>query len=173
MDDQLRYTVAEEGDIPALVRLVNKAYRGDSSRKGWTTEANLLDGIRTSENSMREMITDPAAVVLKFSTSNNNLVGCVYLQKQGGHMYLGMLTVDPELQAAGLGRRMLRLSEDYARSAGCLKIRLTVITAREELINWYERRGYSQTPERLPFPDDPRFGIPKQQLQFLVMERVL
>ena len=172
MPDNLQFSICSDTDIPALVKLVNSAYRGDSSRKGWTTEADLLDGIRTDEEGLYKMIHQPGAVILKCAMANA-LVGCVYLQIQGDNLYLGMLTVSPELQAAGIGKELLNGSEHFARSEGCHTILMTVITARKELIEWYERRGYHQTAERRPFPNDPRFGIPKQPLEFLVMEKKL
>lgn len=172
MPDNLQFSICSDADIPALVKLVNSAYRGDSSRKGWTTEADLLDGIRTDEDGIYKMIHQPGSVILK-CTMVNALAGCVYLQIQDDNLYLGMLTVSPELQSAGIGKELLKASEQFARSEGCHTILMTVITLRKELIEWYERRGYNQTTERRPFPNDPRFGIPKQPLEFLVMEKKL
>ncbi|HJW18045.1 MAG TPA: GNAT family N-acetyltransferase [Flavisolibacter sp.] len=172
MPEDLQFSKSLDTDIPELVKLVNSAYRGDTSKKGWTTEADLLDGIRTDEDGIYKMLHQPGAIILK-CMSDNKLVGCVYLQKHADYLYLGMLTVSPELQAAGIGKELLKVSEEYARTEGCHSIKMTVITVRKELIQWYERRGYFQTEERQPFPNDPRFGIPKQPLEFLVMEKKL
>ena len=160
-------------DVPALNELVNSAYRGDSSKRGWTTEADLLDGIRTSDDSLREMIAKPNATILKYLL-NDELIGCVYLEKKEDSLYLGMLSVSPELQAGGVGRSLLEQAEVYARERGCRTITMTVIPQRTELIAWYERRGYGQTGETRPFPmDDPRFGLPKVPLSFIVLKKVL
>jgi ribosomal protein S18 acetylase RimI-like enzyme len=172
MPENLHFSKSSDADIPGLVKLVNSAYRGDTSKKGWTTEADLLDGIRTDEDGIFKMLHQPGSIILK-CMMGDKLVGCVYLQKQADFLYLGMLTVSPELQAAGIGKELLRVSEEYARVQGCHSIKMTVITVREELIQWYERRGFFQTAERQPFPNDPRFGIPKQSLEFLVMEKKL
>jgi ribosomal protein S18 acetylase RimI-like enzyme len=172
MHEDLQFAICSGADIPSLVNLVNSAYRGESSKKGWTTEAGLLDGIRTDKEGIYRMIHQAGSVILKCMI-DNELVGCVYLQKQENYLYLGMLTVSPELQAAGIGKELLKASEDYASREDCNIIMMTVITVRQELIEWYERRGYNQTPERRPFPNDPRFGIPKQPLEFLVMEKKL
>jgi ribosomal protein S18 acetylase RimI-like enzyme len=158
-------------DVPALNKLVNSAYRGDVSKKGWTTEAFILDGIRTDEEALREMIQKPGAVILKCNTAEGDLVGCVYLEKKGDKLYLGMLSVDPHLQASGIGKGLLAEGERYAKENNCTAVIMTVITVRHELIEWYKRKGYSITGERQPFPSDPRFGIPKQPLEFLVMEK--
>lgn len=163
---------ADTADIPALNCLVNGAYRGDGSRRGWTTEADLLDGIRTSEASLQAMIENPGAVILVIE-ENRHLQACVYLEKQKEVLYLGMLTVDPELQGKGLGARLMHAAEEKATKSGCRKIQMTVITARESLVAYYKRKGYRDTGERKPFPDDPAFGIPKQPLQFLVLEKQL
>ena len=161
-------------DIPALNQLVNSAYRGDSSRKGWTTEADLLGGIRTSEETLREMFANPAASILKY-LKDGQLVGCVYLEHKGDNLYLGMLTVSPELQTAGIGRQLLEAGEQYARDRHCRAVTMTVIPQRHELLAWYERRGYVQTGETRPFPaTDPRFGLPRRDdLAFIVLERDL
>ena len=161
---------AELTDVAALNHLVNGAYRGDSSRAGWTTEADLLDGIRTSEAALREMILHPHAVILLLE-DNTELQGCVYLEQKDNILYLGMLTVKPSLQGKGIGAQLMQAAEERARALGCAAIQMTVITARESLIEYYQRKGFADTGERKPFPNDPAFGIPKQPLQFLVMEK--
>ena len=173
MSGEFHFTAAVEGDAPALVALVNSAYRGDTSRLGWTTEADLLDGIRTDEASMVQMITSPQSVILKCLDSEDRLCGCVFLQLQEKKLYLGMLTVAPHLQNKGIGKELLAASESYAKEKGAGSVIMTVITVRDSLIAWYERHGYYLTCEKRPFPDDPRFGIPKQPLEFVVMEKKL
>ncbi|GAB2563339.1 GNAT family N-acetyltransferase [Spirosoma aerophilum] len=170
--NQVFTTTATEADIPALEQLVNGAYRGNSSRQGWTTEADLLDGIRTSEESLRAMIQNPNAQILTYKDAGR-LLACVYLELKASDLYLGMLTVSPDVQASGIGRQLLLAAEQIAQHRGCRAITMTVITVRHELIAWYERRGYTPTGKVEPFPDDPRFGIKKQPLEFMVMEKVL
>jgi len=162
---------ATPNDIPALNLLVNSAYRGDNSRKGWTTEADLLDGIRTTEASLAEQFTNPNATILRY-VKDGQLLGCVYLEQKGNVLYLGMLTVSPELQAGGIGRQLLEAAEEYARDRRCHAITMTVISQRTELLAWYERRGYRRTGATHPFPDDPeRFGTPKHPLSFIELEK--
>ena len=173
MDLPEPFKPAEEKDIPALEILVNSAYRGETSKAGWTTEADLLDGIRTDQQGLREMIEKPGAIILAYRNEENNLQGCVYLEQQKDVMYLGMLTILPTLQGKGLGRQMMKVAEDYARSKGCVAVEMTVISARHELIAWYEKNGYQATGEKKPFPNDPRFGIPKRPLEFIVMRKDL
>jgi predicted N-acetyltransferase YhbS len=164
--------IATTADIPALNILVNSAYRGESSKKGWTTEADLLDGIRTNEGSLSQMLNHNGATIL-VADDENTLKGCVYLEGQGEVLYLGMLTVTPELQGKGLGTALLKAAEERAVSIGCKKIKMTVITVRDTLVAYYLRKGYKDTGERKPFPTDPAFGIAKQPLQFMVMEKEL
>ena len=156
-----------------MIQLVNSAYRGESSRAGWTTEADLLDGIRTDEDSLLAMIENPHATVLVCKDEAGSLAGCVYLEQLGRSLYLGMLTVSPLLQAKGIGKQLLYTAEDFAHSKGCTTIQMTVISLRAELIAWYERHGYHQTGEREPFPTEERFGIPKQRLEFVVMKKAV
>lgn len=159
-------------DVPSLNGLVNSAYRGDSSRLGWTTEADLLDGIRTSETSLYKMLENPDAEIL-VAEEEGQLAACVYLEKKSRILYLGMLTVSPALQAKGIGARLMQAAEENAKQRDCNRIQMTVITARKSLIAYYERKGFRDTGERAPFPDDPAFGIPKRSLEFMVMEKKL
>lgn len=168
----MNFRIATAADAPALNELVNSAYRGDSSKKGWTTEAELLDGIRTSEESLRRMMTHRDAVIL-LAEEDKELKGCVYLEQQKESLYLGMLTVRPDLQGKGLGAQLMKVSEERAQDLGCKKIKMTVITVRDELIAYYKRKGFVDTGLREDFPSDPAFGIPKQPLQFMVMEKTI
>ncbi|HTE08964.1 MAG TPA: hypothetical protein VK628_09355 [Flavitalea sp.] len=97
-------SIADASDLPALEDLVNNAYRGENSKKGWTTEADLIEGIRVNEEMLKEMLSHPEAVILKATGDDGRLEGCVYLDVQGERLYLGLLTVSPELQAKGLGK---------------------------------------------------------------------
>lgn len=172
MKEALHITPARPDDLPALVQLVNGAYRGEGAKRGWTTEADLLDGIRTDAAGLAEMLQQPHTVLLK-CTGPAGLLGCVYLHKQADQLYLGMLTVAPEAQAQGIGRQLLQASEQRARQLGCRSVVMTVISVRHELIAWYARHGYRPTGATRPFPDDPRFGIPRQPLEFVVLEKKL
>jgi ribosomal protein S18 acetylase RimI-like enzyme len=166
-------TPASLEDVPSLVKLVNSAYRGDASMKGWTTEAHLLDGIRTDDESIRALITKPDSIILKYLDDKNKLVGCVYLEKKARQLYLGMLSVSPTAQANGIGKQLIEASEHYAKEHEVDRIIMTVISVRTELIEWYKRRGYLLTGETKPFPNSIKFGIPKQPLEFVVMQKQL
>ena len=166
-------SVAGPADISQLNHLINDAYRGEHSRKGWTTEADLLGGIRTDERGLREIMNEPGSFILKY-TIEGEIVGCVHLRKEKEQLYLGMLTVSPELQAKGIGKQLLYAAEDEAKKHDCNEIYMTVISLRKELIAWYERHGYVDSGTRKPFPsDDPRFGIPKTALEFTVLRKKL
>jgi ribosomal protein S18 acetylase RimI-like enzyme len=166
-------SVATVADIPLLLKLINSAYRGESARKGWTHESDLVDGeIRTDADSLKAMIQNPNAVILKF-TSDGEIVGSVYLEKQDHKMYLGMLAVSPELQAKGTGKQLMIAAEEHAKKMNCDIIHMTVITVRHRLIAWYERKGYHKTGNTKPFPSDGRFGKPLQPIEFVVMEKNL
>jgi ribosomal protein S18 acetylase RimI-like enzyme len=165
---------ATPSDIPALVTLINSAYRGESSKKGWTTEADLLGGQRTDPDTLLDTMNSPNSMIMTYRNEQNEIEACVYLNQQADKMYLGMLTVNPALQAKGLGKLLMAESERYAIQQGCKSVIMTVISVRAELIAYYERRGYKDTGERKPFPmTDPKFGLPQQHLEFIVMEKVL
>lgn len=169
----MNINVASTKDIYLLNKLINNAYRGEESRKGWTTETDLLDGIRTDEQSLRELISKPGAVIIKYCDDKDHLLGCVYLEKIKNKIYLGMLTVSPEEQGKGIGKMLLSFAEKYAKEKKCNLVEMTVISVRTELINWYEKKGYRTTGEKRPFPSDIKFGIPKMPLEFVVLQKEL
>ncbi|NOT52945.1 MAG: GNAT family N-acetyltransferase, partial [Chitinophagaceae bacterium] len=151
-------TIATPEDIPALVSLLNTAYRGEASKKGWTTEADMVKGdLRTDEKDMQRLMQQPGTIFLTYTNENNKIEGCVFLQKRNGKMYLGMLSVDPSLQAKGIGKEIMLAAEEYAKQQGCPSIYMRVISVCHELIAWYERKGYYQTGEHQPF-EESRFG---------------
>lgn len=160
-------------DASALNQLVNSAYRGDTSRQGWTTEADLLDGTRIDEAALRELIEKPNTVILTYREAGK-LLGCVELRLQEGKLYLGMLSVKPDIQGKGVGKKLMQAAEDYAAQQNLNTIMMTVISVRKELIDWYIRHGYQLTGERKPFVvPDARWGIPKKELEFVVLEKKL
>lgn len=152
---------ARLSDVPALVDLVESAYRGERSRVGWTTEADLLDGQRTDAEMIGASIDDPCSVVIT-AEAGGVPVACCHLERREGYAYFGMFAVAPARQGDGLGRAVLAEAERFARDEwGAGELRMTVITQREELIAWYVRRGYTRTGEMSPFPyGDERFGVP-------------
>jgi len=168
----LSFRAARADDIPALHRLVESAYRGDASRAGWTTEADLLGGQRTDPDALASIIAGvPSCMVV--AEDDGAIVGCCQLeQRTGGTAYLGMLAVRPGLQARGVGRAVVAEAERVARTEwGAARVQMTVIRQRAELIAWYERLGYRLTGETAPFPyGDERFGLPKvDDLEFVVL----
>jgi GNAT superfamily N-acetyltransferase len=158
-------------DVPALNVLVNSAYRGESSEKGWTTESHLLDGIRIDEETLQEYFDDPAVCILKYMNETGAIIGCVYLELRAQKLYVGMFSVSPTLQNGGIGRALLEGAEAYAREMNCTTLTMTVISTRHELISWYQRRGYHNTGKILPFHDGTRFGVPKAVIELVVLEK--
>jgi ribosomal protein S18 acetylase RimI-like enzyme len=162
-------------DVPAIVALVNAAYRGETSRAGWTTEADLLDGQRIDVEGLTAAIATPNQVILVYDP-DRALVGCVHLERQNDDCYLGMLTIRPTAQGAGLGRALLDAAERWAMAHWSSRsMEMTVIAQRISLIAWYERRGYRQTGEQRSFPyGNPRFGLPRRDdLVFDVLRKPL
>lgn len=178
MAQNISFRIATLQDLAGLEVLVNSAYRGESSRAGWTTEADLLGGQRTDLEDLKEHVEKPGGRILLVEGGAQDLLGCAYLEvfgKRGENLYLGMITVRPTLQAQGLGRAILKEAERLAKESGCERLQMTVISLRSELIAWYERRGFSRTGKTQRFPyGNPRFGLPKRpDLEFVVLEKVL
>lgn len=152
---------ATPADLPALHPVIERAYRGDSARLGWTHEADLLSGTRTDLPTLHAILADPAQVLLALFEGKAPL-GCVNVADRGGGIaYLGMLCIEPTRQGEQLGRQLMTAAEDHARKIFCCRtIEMTVIEQRRELIAYYERRGWRATGERRPFPiplDPPYF----------------
>jgi ribosomal protein S18 acetylase RimI-like enzyme len=172
---QPTFRTATGDDVPALVALIESAYRGESSRAGWTTEADLLEGQRTDPEGVAAVV-DGAGSRMVVAESDGTLLACCQLENRDGHAYFGMFAVSPALQGAGLGRTVLAEAETFAREEwGADEMHMTVISAREDLIAWYVRRGYARTGEMTPFPyGDERFGLPtRDDLQFELLVKKL
>ncbi|WP_030901915.1 GNAT family N-acetyltransferase [Streptomyces sp. NRRL F-5126] len=174
--ERLTYRDATTADVEALVALVQSAYRGDSSRTGWTTEADILRGRRTDPRGVLEVIEAPGSRLIVVERGGA-LVACCQLEARGaGVAYFGMFAVRPGMQGDGIGRRVIADVERIAREElGAREMQMTVITVREELIAWYERRGYRRTGVETPFPyGDERFGVPtRDDLRFELLVKPL
>jgi GNAT superfamily N-acetyltransferase len=171
---QLRLAAAQ--DIPSLLALIQSAYRGESARQGWTHEADLLDGQRTDAAELASIMADDKHRLL-VAFNQDGLIGCVQISRIApARAYLGLLAVDPLVQAGGFGRALIHTAETAAvRLFGATSIEMTVIRQRAKLIAWYQRRGYVVTGESRPFPyGDTRFGLPRvADLDFVVLEKML
>jgi ribosomal protein S18 acetylase RimI-like enzyme len=171
----LKFRPATHADTDALVALVESAYRGDASRAGWTTEADLLDGRRTGADDIGACIDRPHSVIL-LAERDGELLACAHIAIEDGAGYFGMFSVRPQLQGSGVGKALLAEAERVARDDWQVPaMRMTVIDVRDELISFYERRGYRRTGVYKPFPyGDERFGVPKRDdLRFEVLEKPL
>jgi len=168
---------ADAGDVDAIVALVDSAYRGETSRQGWTTEASLLEGQRTDVAAISAAIASANTRLIVAMDAARQLIGCGALERvDPERAYFGTFAVRPSQQGTGLGKRLLAEAERYARSDwGCERLELQVIAQRTELIEWYERRGYERTGESKPFPyGDERFGVPvRDDLYFVVLAKSL
>jgi GNAT superfamily N-acetyltransferase len=166
-------TIATDEDVPAVVSLINRAFRGTGEDAGWSTREQYIDGIRITEDLLREDIAaNPQATLLLWRLAGNSLIGCVWLEPgPDGVWILGKLAVPPREQNAGLGRKLLQAAEKWAQLRGATEIRMTTVNLRDALIEWYKRRGYTRTTETKPFPyGDKRFGKPKRDdLYFVVL----
>jgi len=173
--DRLTFRDATDGDVETLVALIESAYRGDSSRAGWTTEADILEGQRTDPEGVLAVIKSPDSRLLTVER-DGQLVACCQLEHRGVHAYFGMFAVSPALQGAGLGKVIITEAERRARESwGVREMHMTVISVRNDLIAWYERRGYRRTGSMTPFPyGDERFGIPQRDdLRFELLVKPL
>jgi GNAT superfamily N-acetyltransferase len=171
----LSFRAATAADSDRVIALVESAYRGDASRVGWTTEADFLDGRRTGPDDIEAILARPRSRLL-LAEADGELVACAHVAEEDGAGYFGMFSVSPGLQGGGVGKQVLAEAERIAHEEwGCPSMRMTVIDIRDELIAFYERRGYARTGVKKPFPyGDARFGLPKRDdLRFEVLEKPL
>jgi ribosomal protein S18 acetylase RimI-like enzyme len=164
-------SLAGIADSEQLLGLVNSSYRGESSRRGWTTEADLIAGeVRIDADALQQVLITPGSIVLGYRQAET-LVGCVNLQHKGDYLYLGMFSVIPEKQNAGIGRKLLNAAVELACQWHLGAIKMSVISVRSELIAWYMRNGYADTGERIPFQEDGMSGKHLRQLEFMVLRK--
>lgn len=150
-------------DIPAVLTLVHSAYRGEASRAGWTSEADLMDGGRTDATALTEELADPTRTILLITDELGALACASVTDRGGGTAYFGMFAVRPTAQGAGIGSFLLGVAEEHARALGATRMEMYVLTARPELMAWYVRRGYTPTGEIHPFVGgDERYGVPRR-----------
>ena len=174
-DGPLQFRAAGIADVPAIVALVESAYRGDASRAGWTTEADFLEGRRTGPDDIETILARDRSRIL-LAERDGELLACAHVAVEDGAGYFGMFSVDPLRQGQGIGNLVLAEAERIAGEEwSCPMMRMTVIDIREDLIPFYERRGYRRTGIKKPFPyGDERFGLPKRDdLRFEVLEKPL
>ncbi|MBX9869163.1 MAG: GNAT family N-acetyltransferase [Burkholderiaceae bacterium] len=170
----IQFRRADYDDAGAIEQLVNSGYRGDASRQGWTTEADLLGGTRIELSEVQALILHPQSVIL-LGVQAQEVVACVLLQNEKNSSYLGMFVVRPTLQSQGIGRQLMQAAEQYVQANWhSERIWMTVITRRTELIAYYVRRGYTQTGVFKPFPAEVADAFGKvSDLQFEVLDKQL
>jgi GNAT superfamily N-acetyltransferase len=182
----IAFRLATPDDVAVVVDLVESAYRGERSKAGWTTEADLLKGQRTDPELIAGVIANPNSSLLVATEEHDehgehgehgDAIGCCVIERRdASSAYFGTFAVRPGLQGGGIGKQLLAEAERIAREDwGCSTVEMAVIAQREELIAWYVKRGYLPTGETRPFPyGDERFGLPQtDDLYFVVLAKPL
>ena len=167
---------ATEADYPAVIDLVNAAYRGKGAVESWNIETGIIEGTRLTDSLLRQdLAAKPHAhFLVTRDPASRSIIGTVWLEPVDDDVwYLGLFTIDPALQKQQLGRRLLSAAEEFAAARGARRIRMGVLSVRDALIAWYERRGYRRTGKTEPFPyGDDRFGRPlRENLVFAILEK--
>lgn len=165
--------IAELEDTTEITYLLNKAYRGEEAKRGWTTESDIIAGNqRTVPEEVQELIERERSYFLVYK-DDEKIIGCINTQVKEGALYIGMLSVEPAFQNAGIGKKLIKASEEFALAHNCTYSYMTVIDIRNELIKFYNRLGYYDTGERIPFVEDAVSGKHLQPLRFMVMKKDL
>lgn len=174
MDNEIKFQIAGLKDAEKITALVNSVYRGENSKKGWTTEADFLSGIRITEVKVKEIIEGKNDVII-LALLEGIIIGCVHLENAGSYSYLGMLSVDVYFQDKGIGKILINECERYTKEVlGLSEIRMKVISRRTELIEYYNRRGYSATGELEEFgAQGDTFGDTVEKLYFETLTKSL
>jgi histone acetyltransferase (RNA polymerase elongator complex component) len=172
--DNIQFQIAEVKNAQSITDLVNSVYRGENSKKGWTTEADFLSGIRITEVKVKEIIEGKNDVII-LALFEGSIVGCVHLENTGSYSYLGMLSVDVNFQDKGIGKILINECERYTKEVfGLNEIKMKVISRRMELIEYYNRRGYKSTGELEEFGSHgDTFGDTSEKLYFETLSKNL
>lgn len=169
----MKFTHATNNDIPTLTSLLNRSYRGDSSRAGWTTEADLLSGQRIDEEGLTQLLNDPESLIL-IAHSEDRVFATIHAHHENESVHFGLFAVEPSLQGGGIGKELLAYAESEAiRKWGVSTAIMEVITQRSELIGYYERRGYMRTGEMIAFPHSPLWQSKTDNLALAVLKKSL
>jgi hypothetical protein len=171
----LQFPFALPEQANEIAALVNSVYRGENAKKGWTTEAGILGGIRITPEKTEEYINTPGSIIM-LAVHDNKIIGCVHLEKDGDSCWLGMLSVDVNYQTFGLGKILIEKSESVVKDKfRCGEMKMKVIGIRKELVDYYIRRGYEPTGERVDFTGgEDTFGKPfVQNLHFEILAKKL
>lgn len=164
---------ATHNDIPTLTSLLNRSYRGDSSRIGWTTEADLLSGKRIDEARLIQLLNDPDSLIL-IAQSEESILATIHAHHETENVHFGLFAVEPSFQGGGIGKKLLAYGESEAtRKWGVTTAIMEVITHRVELIEYYERRGYMRTGEMIAFPESDLWVRQVDSLELAVLSKSL
>lgn len=167
------YRYATVDDTPILTSLLNRSYRGDSSRAGWTTEADLLSGQRIDKTGLLQLLNDPDSLIL-IARSEESILATIHAHREAGSVHFGLFAVEPTLQGSGIGKTLLTYAESEAvKRWGVHTSIMEVITHRSELIAYYERRGYVRTGEVIAFPESDLWDKKVGSLELAVLTKSL
>lgn len=197
------FRYARQADAPALVALIERAYRGEATAGRWNSEAHLLRGPRTSNQEISTLIAREDTRFL-LAEADGRIAGCCLLQGLGrdaarnwssadeAHIpgagstpctphvtetsaaYFGMFAIDPDIHGGGLGKQLLAEAERRVRDLWeANQMVMTVINLRTELIDWYKRRGYRLTGATLPFPFSDTSGETTRNFHLVEMRKDL
>ena len=160
-------------DISVLTSLLNRSYRGESSRVGWTTEADLLSGKRIDEAGLLELYNDPDSLIL-IVQSEEIILATIHAHRKNDTVHFGLFAVEPNMQGNGIGKALLAYAESQAYNQWKITTAIMeVITHRNELIAYYERRGYAQTGEIVTFPQSDLWNPKVDSLKLAVLIKSL
>lgn len=151
-DDSFQSSVATQADIAEIMDVVNLAYRGGKSSVAWKNENHLVQGPRIIKEDLEKYVQADGSIILLLRTTSGVLAGTVHVEKHGDEAHIGMLSVHPDYQNFGLGKRLLIIGAAYAREEfHCRVAKMFVFGGRQELLAWYTKMGYELTGETLPF----------------------
>lgn len=178
MSDAPAFRYGEAGDAEALRVLIERAYRDPANAGNWDSESHLLRGPRTSLAEVEALLADANSRIV-IAERNGRIDACALIQRRDGAAgataaYFGMFAVDPDARGSGLGAVVLAECERRAAALWCASAMvMTVISVREALIGWYERRGYARTGARQPFPFSETSGALRRDFDMVELAKPL
>jgi len=175
--NSLRYRTANLNDIDNLIGLINQAYRSKVG-SSWTSEQDIVAGDRINQQKLLQSLKQEnfyLFIAEAIEDVQTHLVACIGLTFKADHVEIGTFCVASAWQNQSIGKHVLKYAEKMAIEhwPTLSHYEMWVLDSRKELIQYYERCGYSKTVCIESYPVDANVGQPLIDLQLQHMSKLV